>query len=146
MKSKPLNIRLVFLKIRAPLKAWILQNPSIFLIIYSKASQKLKIMKFDQEMQPLLWKKIFSAILSEKQVPPSLKTWISQNPSNFLVIYSKASQRLKILKFNQKMQTVLQKNNFGNFGRKSGPSPLKKGISQNHSISLIIHLKASHKP
>ena len=70
MKCKPLKIRLICLKIRAPLKAWILQNPSIFLIIYLKASQKLKIMKIDQEMQPLLWKKIFSVILSEKQVPP----------------------------------------------------------------------------
>ena len=65
-----LKIQLIFLKTRAPLNVWILQNPSIFLIIYSKASQKLKIMKFDQEMQPFLWKKIFSAILSEKQVPP----------------------------------------------------------------------------
>ena len=121
MKCKPLKIRLICLKTRAPLKAWILQNPSIFLIIYSKASQKLKIMKFDKKCNLSYEKKIFSAILSEKQVPPPLKTWISQNPSNFLVIYSKASQRLKFLKFNQKTQTLLQKNNFGNFGRKSGP-------------------------
>ena len=69
--------------------------------------------------------KVFSAILSENQVPPPLEAWISQNPSIFLIIYSKASQRLKILKFNQKMQPLLQKNNFENFGRKSGLYPPK---------------------
>ena len=43
-----------------------------------------------------------------KTGPSPLKTWISQSPSNFLIFYSKASQRLKFLKFNQKMQTLLR--------------------------------------
>ena len=66
MKCKPLKIRLVFLKTRATLKAWILQNPSIFLIIYSKASQRLKFLKFNQKMQTLL---LISEILAENRAP-----------------------------------------------------------------------------
>ena len=33
-----------------------------------------------------------------------------------------------------------------NFHQNRAPPPLKKGISQNPSIFLIIHPKASHKP
>ena len=42
----------------------------MFLIIHQIASQKLKIMKFDQEMQHLLRKKVIPEILTENRAPP----------------------------------------------------------------------------
>ena len=78
-----------------------------------------------------LW--YISEILVENR-PPPLKTKnknfvksFYHHLSTFLIIYSKASQKLKILKFNQerplKFNQERQKNNFGNFGQKSDPAP-----------------------
>ena len=65
-------------------------------------------MKFDKKCNLSYEKKNIFGNFVRKTGPSPLKTWISQNPSNFLIIYSKASQRLKFLKFNQKTQTLLR--------------------------------------
>ena len=79
------------------------------------------MLNFDPEMQPLMQKNNFGNFV-RKSGPSPLKTQISQNPFIFLIIHQIASQKLKIMKFDQEMQHLLrQKSNSWNFDRKSPP-------------------------
>ena len=100
-----------------------------------RASQKPKIVKFNQEIQPLRQKRI-------------LKTWILQNPAIFLLVNPKQTKNYNIGSRNaaSTAKTKINLEFLPKFHQKSSPSPLKKWIRKILSIFLIIHQKASNKP
>ena len=102
-------------------------------------------MKFEKELQPLLRNKIILEILAGNQALPPLKHELCKMLLSPSLYTQEKLWKAENFELYPEMQPILQKNNFGNFVRKSGPSPLKTQISQNPFIFLIIHQIASQK-
>ena len=108
------------------------------------------MLNFDPEMQPLMQKNNFGNFV--RKLGPSPPKNVNFAKSFYVTHYSPNSkskaENYEIWSRNaaSTAKKLILEIFAENFYQNRAPPPLKKGISQNPSIFLIIHPKASHKP